>query len=274
MSAAAPLAAASAIAGVFALWDAVPGIDAWRERTFALWVAGPGAGAPDDRRLARVGAVAAGAAGVLLSGLVAGLLLAAVAPAVAKAVRRAREQRSRRALAAGVPLAARSLADALGAGHAVTGALAVAESGVPGPAGRRLAAAADAVAVGAPVEAALEAMRKEGDDPAWDSLVSAILLQRTIGGDLPALLRTLAAAAEASSRSEAAARATLAQAMATARLIGALPAVVAVLIELLGPGTFASVLGEPVPLALLVVSAALGLLAAALLTSLARSAGR
>lgn len=274
MSQAAALAAAAAACGVAAAWEAAPLIDALRGRAFGLWTTGEPGSTADGRRLAATGVVAAGVAGALLSGPVAAVLLAGAAPAAVKAAARERRRRTRRALAAGVPHAARSLADAFGAGHAITGALGQAAGGTQGPAGKRLAAAAEAVALGAPVEAALEAMRSDAGEPAWDSLVSAVLLQRAIGGDLPALLRTLAAGAEKSARAEAGARATLAQATATARLIGTLPLGAAILTELVAPGTFAAIASRPAALALLTVSAALGLLAGALLTALARKAGR
>ena len=64
----------------------------------------------------------------------------------------------------------------------------------------------------------LERLRLRAGCRAWDTLIAAILLQRDAGGDLPALLRDLAAALEAADRLERDARTARAQARFTAWL--------------------------------------------------------
>ena len=82
---------------------------------------------------------------------------------------------------------------------------------------------------------------------AWDTLIAAILLQRDAGGDLPALLRELAAALEAADRLERDARTATAQARFTAWLVVGLPVAAAALAELAAPGFLAALVAAPVP---------------------------
>ena len=85
---------------------------------------------------------------------------------------------------------------------------------------------------------------------AWDTLVAAILLQRDAGGDLPALLRELAAALEAADRLERDARTATAQARFTAWLVVGLPVAAAALAELAAPGFLRALVAAPLPAAL------------------------
>ena len=117
-----------------------------------------------------------------------------------------------------------------------------------------LADAAAGLAAGDTTEHVLERMRATVDDPAWNTLVAAILLARDTGGDLCALLRSLAGAAEAARREEADARAATAQARLTAGIVAALPIGGAVLAELASPGLLTRVLADPRSAALLVLS--------------------
>ena len=174
---------------------------------------------------------------------------------------RARARRYAERLRRGAPEAARALADALGAGHSVRGAIAAAAAGVPGPAGHELARAARALALGEPAAVVLERLRRRAAGPAWDTLVAGILLQRDAGGDLTALLRELAASLEAAARADADARAATAQARFTARIVLWLPAGAALLAELAAPGFAASLLARPLPAALVAAAAGLQVLA-------------
>ena len=132
--------------------------------------------------------------------------------------------RYRDELRRGAAGAARALADAVAAGHSVRGALDEVAPTLPGAAGHELRLAARALALGEPTDAVLERLRARAATRAWDTLVAAILLQRDAGGDLPALLRELAAALEAADRLERDARAATAQARFTAWLVVGLPA--------------------------------------------------
>ena len=91
----------------------------------------------------------------------------------------------------------------------------------------------------------LERLRVRARDPAWETIVAAILLQRDAGGDLAALLRSMAARLEDSARVEAEARTATAQARFTAWLVALLPVAAAVLAELARPGYVGSMLRAP-----------------------------
>jgi tight adherence protein B len=222
--------------------------------------------AAERRRLAALLAAVLLAGGWLLAGplLAAGVALAG--PWVVAQLVRGRRRRWRRVLGAAAPSVARGMADALGGGHSVRGALnevarvhATGEgagAGVAGPAGAELRAACDALALGEPTERVLQRLQRRAGSPAWDAMVAAILLQRDAGGDLAGLLRALASDLEAARRAEADARTATAQARFTAGLVAALPLGAAVLGELAAPGSAGAVLSHPVG-AVLVVAAVL-----------------
>ena len=73
----------------------------------------------------------------------------------------------------------------------------------PAPPGSSSRAAAHRLALGAPTETVLADLRARAADPAWDTLIAATLLQRDAGGDLAALLRSIAASREHARRIEA-----------------------------------------------------------------------
>jgi tight adherence protein B len=265
------LAAAATMLGVYGAWEALAIVEQVRPaqavgRALApLRLAGRIGRAPtvpERRRLAMVGAGTLLAAGWLLAGPAAGILLGAAGPAAVGPVLAARRRRWRRALGDGVPGVARALADALAGGHSIRGALerlgggsagaaplvdAAADrtAGLSGAAGAELRAVAHRLALGAPTEAVLIGLRDRAAHPAWDTLVAAILLQREAGGDLAALLRSIAESAEHARRVEADARGLTAQARATARLVAGMPGVALVLGELLAPGTLGALIADP-----------------------------
>jgi tight adherence protein B len=271
------LAGALAVAGA---WEALAAVEqAALARTIGRWTApllaarweGRTPTTPERRRLALIGTGALLAGGWLVAGPLAGAACAAAGPAAVARIVRARRERWRADLARGASHAARALADALVGGHAVRGALAVAaEGGVPGAAGRELAAAGRALALGARTEDVLEALRRRAADPAWDTIVAAILLQREAGGDLAGLLRSIASALEEAARMEADARSATAQARFTAWLVALLPVGVAVLAELARPGYVGERLRAPLAPWLLAAAAACQLVACWLIRRIAR----
>ncbi|MEA2283109.1 MAG: tight adherence protein [Solirubrobacteraceae bacterium] len=263
----AALAAALAVAGAWELLTAIEGSRPGAALARALEPVaragreGRAATAPERRRIALITAGTLAGGGWLLGGPLLGLVAGLTGPMVAATGLRARRRAYGRAVAAGAAGAARAVADALAAGHAVRGALAVAGDGLPGAAGVELRRAAAAVAVGAPTEAALEALRRRARVPAWDALVAGILLQRDAGGDLVGLLRDHAEALEAAARAEQEARSATAQARATARIVLALPAGAAVLAELASPGFLAGLLARPASATLMALALMLQLAA-------------
>jgi tight adherence protein B len=225
----------------------------------------------ERRRLAVLAAGVLAAAGWLLGGAVAALLAAVAGPAIATAIVRARRRRFRHALATAAPGVARALADALAGGHSVRGALDVVAAGVPGAAGHELTAATRALHLGARTEPTLERLRRRAGSPAWDAIVAGILLQRDAGGDLPALLRDLAAALEAASRQDRDAVAATAQARFTARIVLVLPVGAALLAELAQPGLLANLIANPVSAWLTFMALLLQVVALAAVRRLSRS---
>jgi tight adherence protein B len=279
------LAATAAMLGVFGAWDALAVVEQLRPaqamgRALApLWLAGRvgrSPTVPERRRLAMVGAGTLLAAGWLLAGPVAGMLLGAAGPAAVGPVIAARRRRWRRALGDGVPGVARALADALAGGHSIRGALEVlgaGGAGLPGAAGAELRSVAHRLALGVPTEAVLIDLRDRAAHPAWDTLVAAILLQREAGGDLAALLRSIAESAEHARRVEADARGLTAQARATARLVAGLPCVALALGELLAPGTLSALVADPRSRLLLLAGVTLAAAALIAISRIARVGG-
>ena len=251
---AAPAAAAAALA-VLALWEALAAVEALALVRLAAgavaplargWREGREPSPPERRRLALVGAAALLAGGWLVAGPFAGAAVATCAPWAIAALLRRRGRRRRAELERAAPALARAIADALGAGHAVRGALAEAARGVESPvAAAELQAVAAMLALGAPTEDALARLRSRARCRAYDTLVVAILLQRDAGGDLAALLRRLAATQAQAARLADDARAATAQARFTGLLVALLPAGGAALAELASPGALGGLLRVP-----------------------------
>jgi tight adherence protein B len=196
-------------------------------------------GVAERRRLLLAGAGLAFVAGSFAIGPLAGAALAAGGPWFVARLLRARRERYRRAVDAGVPALALAIADALGGGHSLRGALAEATQSVGGAAGHELRRTDAELAAGALTEEALEAMRRRVRSRRLDTIVAACLLQRRAGGDLGRLLRESARGMEEQSRLEGELRAATAQARFTGLLVVALPVGGALLAELASPGWFA-----------------------------------
>jgi tight adherence protein B len=214
--------------------------------------------APRDRR--RLGVLAAAVlfgGGWLLAGPVVGVGLAAVGPAAAVRVVAARRRRWRAALAREAPLAARALADALGAGHGVRGAMGEAARGLAGASGPELRSAAAALAAGERTEAAIERLRARAGGEEWDAIAAAMLLQRDAGGDLAHLLRVLAAAQEEAARLVTDARGATTQARFTGFIVCALPLGAGVLLQVAAPAAVSAIVATPVGVLLAVLAVVL-----------------
>ena len=275
------LAAVAAALAVYGAWDALAVAEGIRPGATVVRILAPlrlagRAGyvptAPERRRLAILGAAALSVAGWLVAGPVAGIALGLAAPALTGAVLAARRRRWRRALAAAVPLVARGLADALAGGHSVRGALQeVGRPGtIPGAAGAELHAAARRLALGAQTDDVLATLRRRAADSSWDTLIAAILLQRDAGGDLAALLRSVADAGERARRVEADAHGLTAQARASARLVAGLPCAGLALTELLAPGSLTGIAADPRARLLLAAGVLLGATALLAIRRIAR----
>jgi tight adherence protein B len=137
-----------------------------------------------------------------------------------------------------------ALADALGGGHSLRGAVAEAAAGLAGAPGHELRRVARELDLGARTDAALDAMRVRVAAPATDTIVAACLLQRRSGGDLARLLRDCARSLEDQERLRSEARAATAQARFTGAIVVALPVAGALLAELASPGYLRSLSGS------------------------------
>jgi tight adherence protein B len=227
-------------------------------------------GAAERRRLLVAGAGGAFLAGWAVTGPVGGAALGAGGPWLVARLLRARRERFRRAVDAGVPELALAIADALAGGHSLRGALAEATVSVDGAAGHELRRSCAELAVGASTEDALEALRGRVRSPRLDTVVAACILQRRAGGDLARLLRESARAMEEASRLEGELRAATAQARFTGMLVVGLPLGGGLLAELTSPGWFAGLWGSFLTAWLVGVALFLQLAAALLIRRLGR----
>ncbi|MFN2615593.1 MAG: type II secretion system F family protein [Thermoleophilaceae bacterium] len=227
-------------------------------------------GGPERRQLLLAGAGSAFAVGTLLAGPLAGAALAGGGTWLAARALVWRRTRYRRAVESGVPAAANAIADALGGGHSLRGALAEAAASLPGAAGHELRRVRAELQAGAGSDGALEAMRARARSSRIDTLVAACLLQRRAGGDLAKLLRECAEAFEDQSRVDEEARAATAQARFTGLLVVLLPAGGALLAELASPGFLLDLWGSLLTAWLVGLSIGLQLLAAVLIRRLGR----
>jgi tight adherence protein B len=227
-------------------------------------------GAVERRRLLLAGAVVAFLTGFALGGPRPAFVLAGGGPWLVSRALRARRERYRRSVDGGAAQIAVAIADALGGGHSVRGALEEATGSVDGAAGHELQRVAAELAAGAPTEDALESMRGRARSPRVDAIVAACLLQHRAGGDLARLLRHSARSMEEQARLEGEVRAATAQARFTGLLVALLPLGGALLAELASPGWFAGLWSSFLTAWLVGIALILQLVAALLMRRLGR----
>jgi tight adherence protein B len=227
-------------------------------------------GAAERRRLLAVGGLAAFAAGTFVAGPPAGLALAAAGPWTVARLLRAHRERYRRAVEAGAPAMALAIADAIGAGHSLRGAIAQAADGLAGAAGHELRRVAAELALGAHTDAALVSMRARCRSHAIDTIVAAALLQHRAGGNLARLLRDSARSFEDHARLLGEVRAATAQARFTGAIVAVLPLGAAALAELASPGYLRGLASSFLTAWLMGIALALQLVAAVAIRRLSR----
>jgi tight adherence protein B len=251
-----------------------PQVGAWlKETLLPLGRAGREGYAPsaeEQRRLGLLGGVGIAALAVLVAGPGPLALASAAGPWCVAAVVAHRRERYRRAVERAVPEIAAAIADAITGGHSVRGALTAARASLDGPPAAELARVASDLELGESTRAALAGMRSRLRSERVDSLAAALLSQQIAGGDVAALMRRLGAAAAERDRVADEARAATTQARFTGLLVVALPAGAAVFAELLDPGFFSRVLGEPASAALLAAAAGLQVAGFAVIRRLGR----
>jgi tight adherence protein B len=209
---------------------------------------------------------------VILLGLLAMLLSAASIAGAERAplalARRARAVRSERALERELPDALRRVAAELGAGRTAERAL-VAAAAAGGEAGAAFARAGRRAAAGEDIAVALAAALGERARFA----AAAISLQLRAGGDLPALLRSLARRLDERRGVNAEIRALTAQARLSARVVPLLPVVGLALAALLDAGAVRLLLTTVPGLAIVAVAAVLDLAGLLAIRAIARGIG-
>jgi len=250
--------------------EAIRRMAALAEAVVRLGREGRDPGAAERRLLLAGGAAAAFVVGATLTGPLPALVAACGGPLVVARLLRARRERYRRGVDEGAAAMSLALADALGAGRSIRGALTEAVPSVPGPAGAELRRVAAELGAGAPTEDALEALRGRARSHRIDTVVAACLLQRRAGGDLARLLRDLAHAFEDHARLAGELRAATAQARFTGLLVVLLPAGGALMAELASPGFLAGLWGSFLTAWLVGIALGLQLLAAVLIRRLGR----
>jgi len=282
VSAAAGLAALSGIAAALAASDLLGrglftrgtrvarGLASLVDAVVTLGREGRDPGSAERRRLLLAGSGLALVTGWMVAGPLGGLALGAGGPWLVARLLRARRERFRRAVDAGIPALALAVADALAGGHSLRGALGEARGSVGGAAGHELRRACAELDVGAATEDALEAMGRRVRSPRLDTVVAACVLQRRAGGDLARLLRESARSMEEQSRLEGELQAATAQARFTGLLVVLLPLGGGLLAELASPGWLAALWSSFLTAWLVGIALFLQVLAAVLIRRLGR----
>lgn len=207
----------------------------------------------------------------LLAGLAALTCVASCARAEAApalVLHRVRAARAERALERELPDALRRVAAELGAGRTADRAL-VAVGAAGGTVGEAFALAARRAAAGEDIAAALAAALGQRARFA----AAAISLQLRAGGDLPALLRSLARRLDERRGVNAEIRALTAQARLSARVVPLLPVVGLALAALLDAGAVRLLLTTAPGLAIVAVGAVLDLVGLLAIRTIARGIG-
>jgi tight adherence protein B len=200
--------------------------------------------AAERRRLLLAGSLLAVLLGTAVLGPLGGAALGAGGPWLVARLLRARREHYRRAVERESAALAVALADALGAGHSLRGALVESAEGLAGPAGHELRRVVAELEAGATTEEALEDLRRRVVSPRLDTVVTACLVQRRAGGDLSRLLRECADAFGDQARLEEEVRSATAQARFTGLVVVLLPVGGALLAELAAPGFIAGLWGS------------------------------
>jgi len=208
-------------------------------------------------RLALVGGLAAIAGGWYLGGPVVGLTLASVSPLLAGYTVNRSRGRYRRAVEKSLPDVARAIADGLSAGHSPRGALGAVSVSLEGPSATEFLRVRHALDLGHPTSLAVRDLAERFRSQRVDAFATALVSQRTAGGDLAALLRRFADGAAERDRVAEDARSATAQARFTGYLVVAMPVGGALFVELIAPGFLGSIRGSTPAMILLGLAAAL-----------------
>ena len=202
---------------------------------------------PYEFRLIQLGfAVLFGIIGLLRFGVGAEFLVLAVIGYVLPALYlRNRRGRRLRKFDAGLPRAMELIANSMKAGQSVAQSLAAVTDNAAPPVSDEFALARREIELGASVDSALNNMVKRIGSSDLRLMVMVITIQRSVGGDLPAILTTLADTMRQREEMRAEILAATAQSRATALIITLLPIAAALLLYFVVQDYFRPMLVNP-----------------------------
>jgi tight adherence protein B len=197
-----------------------------------------------------------GIIGLLRFGVSPELLIMAVLGYVLPSVYlRNRRGRRLRQFEVGLPRAMELIANSMKAGQSVAQSLTAVTDNAGPPVSNEFALARREIELGASLESALNNMVKRVGSNDLKLMVMVITIQRSVGGDLPAILITLADTMRQREEMRSEIMAATAQSRATALIITLLPIVAAVLLYFIVRDYFRPMLTNPIGWAMLIVAA-------------------
>ncbi len=183
------------------------------------------------------------------------LILAATGYLLPSFYLRNRRGRRLRQFDAALPRAMELIANSMKAGQSVAQSLTAVTDNASPPMSDEFNLARREIELGASVESALSNMVRRIGSSDLRLMVMVVTIQRTIGGDLPAILITLADTMRQREEMRAEVLAATAQSRATALIITLLPIVAAALLYFIVRDYFRPMLTNPIGWALLVLAA-------------------
>lgn len=216
-------------------------------------------------------ALAAATIGAVLGSKPAALIAGVVCIGAAVGLIGSAERRYIARLSVQVPLIAQHIGGALGAGLSLRQAVERAHIELPEPAAGELRGLARELRLGVRVDVAFEALADRVADPGLQMMVTAILTQRTVGGNLAGALTRLAGHLDERARLVREVRTTTEQARMSAWMVAALPPLAGAAVELVAPGTLQRALGHGPGQMLLIVAVALEATGVVVIRRLVRS---
>lgn len=166
-----------------------------------------------------------------------------------------REQQRLRLLDQQLPDAMLMMANSLRSGFSLLQAMEVVSREMPDPIARELAQVLREHQVGVPLEDALQAMAARCGSADLDLMVTAVLIQRKVGGNLAGVLEKIAGTIRSRLHLLGQVRALTAQGRLSGLIIGVLPLAMGVALYLLAPGFLDPLLHHPLGWGLLALGA-------------------
>ena len=247
-----------------ALYDAagfLPRVSSWlRSSLTPLRRAGEEGYTPDSverRRLAIIATITVFSLAVFLTGVGPFALLAVAGPPLVFGLINRRRSRYLRRVEAAIPEVAAAVSDALSGGASLPIALVDAGRSLHGAPAREFARIRVDLSLGLTAREALEGFARRLESERVDALVTLLLTASTSGGDLVLLLRRFGEADLSRRRALKDADSATAQARYTGLMVVALPAGASLFAEMVRPGFFSAILGDPASALLLLVAALL-----------------